>query len=723
MPVGTLVVLLGLTWWCAGATDEATQAALHDAYNSTDPQALNKAGETLEERLKTDPENLEIEQALGILYLDKLNTPAKAQPHLEKVVTRLPNDANWHLALARALRGAGASERAAAAFSKAAELQPGEAWPRYELGNTLSASGKYRKAITAYRAAVSLDPKSPYIRVALANTLWASGQITEAVRIARSVLKDEPKNEAALKLVAAAPSAPAPLKAPRATARAMSPLDGAVAKAYSSGRKADFERAAELLEARLRKRPADLARRKILGDIYLEKLDAPAKAVPHLAKVVEAAPRDPAWWQMLGKAQARSRDFGGATMSYRKAADLAPRDVWSRYHLGETLRDAGRRKPAVAAFREALAIDPRNKYVLLELAKLARADGQSKQAAELAHTVLEIDPRDAEAHALLGDLLRADQELAKATTEYQEALAIEPANAAAQTGLRAIETQQSPLLKLAYYTFEDTVDLQQSGIYSYFSAPITDRLRAFIFANELFFKQPPNETSERFETGFGFNYTINSALQIAAGASRFKTENLDAEYGGNVVLYFRPFSMLDGWISYRSGEPVNDSYFTVSESFTQDIFSGGLNYRPHRLVMASLSASTSDYSDGNTRTSFLASLAYYLPVKTAPVLKLEYEYLNFSDQTPLYSSPDNYTRFRPVLEWTPELTSWLKLECHGELTYVFDEAEWGYGVVVGPRIHRGDDLELGFTYLDYSIPGGLTSWSGSGFKVDFLYRF
>jgi hypothetical protein len=49
MPVGTLVVLLGLTWWCAGATDEATQAALHDAYNSTDPQALNKAGETLEE--------------------------------------------------------------------------------------------------------------------------------------------------------------------------------------------------------------------------------------------------------------------------------------------------------------------------------------------------------------------------------------------------------------------------------------------------------------------------------------------------------------------------------------------------------------------------------------------------------------------------------------------------------------------------------------------------
>jgi hypothetical protein len=26
---------------------------------------------------------------------------------------------------------------------------------------------------------------------------------------------------------------------------------------------------------------------------------------------------------MLGKAQARSRDFGGATMSYRKAADLS----------------------------------------------------------------------------------------------------------------------------------------------------------------------------------------------------------------------------------------------------------------------------------------------------------------------------------------------------------------------------------------------------------------
>jgi hypothetical protein len=319
---------------------------------------------------------------------------------------------------------------------------------------------------------------------------------------------------------------------------------------------------------------------------------------------------------------------------------------------------------------------------------------------------------------LLGDLLRADQELAKATTEYQEALAIEPANAAAQTGLRAIETQQSPLLKLAYYTFEDTVDLQQSGIYSYFSAPITDRLRAFIFANELFFKQPPNETSERFETGFGFNYTINSALQIAAGASRFKTEKPRRRVRRQCRSLLQTF--LDaGRLDFLSLRRARQRQLLHGERVLHaGYLLGRTQLPPASLVMASPQREHLRLLDGNTRTSFLASLAYYLRVKTAPVLKLEYEYLNFSDQTPLYSSPDNYTRFRPVLEWTPELTSWLKLECHGELTYVFDEAD---GVTalssvrgfIAAMIWNSDSPT---SIIDSRRPDLL---SGSGFKVDF----
>jgi Flp pilus assembly protein TadD len=510
---------------------------------------------------------------------------------------------------------------------------------------------------------------------------------------------------------------------PKAASKPISAVDAAVTEAYASGRRDKFARAAEALEDSLRRAPGNLVRRKSLAFIYLEKLHSPKQAVPHLEKVVAAAPDDGSWLQMLARAQAASGDKSAAAVTYRRAAEASPRDVWTRYHLGCTLRDLNRKAEAEAAFRQALKLDPKNKYVRRELARAVQASGRTREAAEIARELVREDERDAESHAMLGDIYRSGNDFAAAGTEYQAALASDPAHPIATAGIQELRKQQRTQAKLAFYTFEDTDDLRQTGVFSHVSFFLNSRLQGSVFLNERWFKRPPDETAERFEAGLGLDYRFNGVVQVSAGVSQFKTENLDRETGANIAVYVAPASWVDAWASYRYAEAVNDSYITASEAFTQDILSAGLNLRPFKNVVASVTASTAEYSDGNTRRSALASIGWYVPVVTSPVLRLEYEWLDFDERTPDYSSPENYGRLRPVFELTPKITDWLALEVHGELDYVFDESEWGYGVTVGPRMYAGDWLNVGFMYMKYEIPGGQTTWSGEGFKVDLTYRF
>jgi tetratricopeptide (TPR) repeat protein len=710
----------------AGSLPPAVEAALKRGYQSNDPQVLAQAAELAEQQLQADPQNDELHRALGILYLDRLGAPAKALPHLEKTVASAPNDAGWQQALARALRIQGRVGEAAEHYREAAALRPGDSWTRYELGNTLSAAGSYSEAIGAYRSAIELDPKNTDMHLALAKTLWAAQQTDDAAREARTVLDLEPFNAEARRLLSM-PSSPtpppvAPVPPPIPT-KSVSPVDTAVAKAYTSGRADDFRRAARLLEEDLRREPKQLARRKSLGYLYLEKLKDPAAAVPHLEKVCEATPRDGAWLQMLAKAQVAAGQREAAVATWQRAAKVAPRDLWARYHLGCTLRDLHRNAEAEAAFREALALDSRNTYVRHELARLAYNAGRKNEARDYAQALLHEDPNDAEAHAVLGDVYRSSRDFTAAGLEYQAALATSPAHPLATAGIREIRKAQRPEAKLAFYTFEDTDGLTQTGVFSQISVLLTGRLRVSAILNERFFQRDFVETIERYEGGLGLDYRFSDALLLSTGVSQFKTQNLDRETGGNFAIYFSPIPAFDTWVSYRLADPVNDSYITARDAFTQNILAAGLNLRPTRSISAGFTASTSNYSDGNTRRSALASLAWRVPLPTSPVVRLEYEWLDFEDRTSAYSSPQSYARVRPVLEFTPRITDWLKLEFHGELSYVFDEHEWGTGFTVGPRFTAGDRFDLGASYMKYEIPGGQTTWSGQGFKVDLSARF
>ncbi len=168
---------------------------------------------------------------------------------------------------------------------------------------------------------------------------------------------------------------------------------------------------------------------------------------------------------------------------------------------------------------------------------------------------------------------------------------------------------------------------------------------------------------------------------------------------------------------------MNDSIVTVREAFTQDIFGSGINGRITPEFSAFLRGSIAQYSDGNDRRNLVTGLSYLVHKKTAAYVKLEYEWLDFTQQRSAYSSPANYDLIRPMLQWTPQITPWLSFEFRGELPYILDEQTWGHGITVGPKVHLFDRMDLGFSYLNYSIPGGQSTWSGKGFKVDFSYRF
>ncbi len=651
--------------------------ALAAAYRSGDTASFQIAAQALEHAVEAAPGDLELRKKLGFLYLENLHEPAKAVPQLEQVRAAQPDDAGWLQLLARACKEAHRYERAAALFRESAERNPGDVWPRYHLGWTLVEAGRKAEARTAFEQARAIEPANHYVLEALAAT------------------------------------------APKA----QTPLEKSVADADASGDAAQFRHAAELLEDALRGEPHHLANRKSLAFIYLEKLhDFPA-ALPHLRAVVAALPRDTAWLQMLAKAQADSGDWQAAAASYREAARRDPRDAWARYHLGRTLAKLDRPHEARAAFDEAHALDPRNNFVRIEIARLANSNGYSRQASELTRDVLHAEPHNADAHALLGDIFRADWDFSSARAEYSAALAAEPQFASAEFGLSELHKAQAPRASVSFYTFEDTEDFRQSGIFANVSVLMTGPLRVSLSAAERWFKKGADETVERFENDLSVEYRPSRWLTLAGGVSEFKTEDQSRTGGASVAVYFTPVRSLDLWASYRFHDPVSDTFVPAREGFTQDIVAGGATFRPTRLTAASITASSAEYSDGNTRRFALASVSYLVSEKFSTTAKLEYEWLDFDRHEAAYSSPENYTLLRPAIEASPRLTDWLRLQFRGELIYVFDEKSWGTGLAVGPRFNVSDRCEFGFQYLRYEIPGFQTNYSGEGFKIDLSCRF
>jgi tetratricopeptide (TPR) repeat protein len=86
---------------------------------------------------------------------------------------------------------------------------------------------------------------------------------------------------------------------------------------------------------------------------------ANAKAIENFKKAIELKPDDAAYYNNLGLAQARNKQFPEAQESLNKAAQLDPPGAGRYYYnLGALLVNSGQNEPAAVFFKKALESDP-----------------------------------------------------------------------------------------------------------------------------------------------------------------------------------------------------------------------------------------------------------------------------------------------------------------------------------------------------------------------------
>jgi predicted Zn-dependent protease len=262
-------------------------------------------------------------------------------------------------------------------------------------GRALMESGRYGEAAALYRDLARVLPASAGLQLNLGMALHLSGQDAEAIAPLEEAARLDPASLPANLFLGAAR-----LRVGRVEA-AVAPLSKAV-----------------------RLQPANREARSMLVDAYLGRQRF-AEAEPHLRRLAQGTPDDPAVWFTLGKTYEE--------LAARAVQDLVQRDPESPQAMAlvaEARLGAGQRTAAFQLYRRALARGPALRGVHLALADIYRQAGHEEWAAV----------EEAKEKALPApDCVRVPAECAFAAGRFREAVATaaRPTTAAAYWTARA----------------------------------------------------------------------------------------------------------------------------------------------------------------------------------------------------------------------------------------------------------------------------------------------
>lgn len=228
----------------------------------------------------------------------------------------------------------------------------------------LTRAGRTAEAVSLLEDNLRRFPHNPYVAVALAQSYLKARRLPEAESLLREVLMARPGYAPAL-----------------------------AAQAEYQEITGNLEGAAELLELAYRSRPSPyLVRRRINVYLKLKRLD---EAVALCREELEKDPNNAGFYALLGRTREAAGDFAEAAAAYQRAAELNPKDAFSRRrYLELKARLAG--------------ADP-----LKETKNLLKAV-KGRSAAEL--------------HAWRGQELKRLSRLAEAAEEYRLAQSLDPEN-------------------------------------------------------------------------------------------------------------------------------------------------------------------------------------------------------------------------------------------------------------------------------------------------------
>jgi eukaryotic-like serine/threonine-protein kinase len=321
----------------------------------------------------------------------KGNTDA-ALAAFDEAVRRDPNFAIAHAARGEVLwfryvdtREPAAAQQAIAAGYTALRLDPNRANVRYSLAVSLAGSGRLDEAIDELQRALALQPNYDDARRELGNALAAKGRIDEAVAEYRKAIELRPNFWGHYSFLG-----------------------------LNLYRAARYDEAIDTFKKVIELQPDNYIGYQQLGTVY-QTIGRDDDALENYKKAIAIRPSAQAYTNVGTLLHAR-RDYAGAIDAYQKSLELRPNSHIATRNLGDAYQRLGRRRDALLAYRRAaelaqkdLAVnrdDPETLSSLaVYLAKAGDVDGAARQlqaALSLAPADVKVLYKAAVVHALCG---------------------------------------------------------------------------------------------------------------------------------------------------------------------------------------------------------------------------------------------------------------------------------------------------------------------------------
>ncbi len=141
-------------------------------------------------------------------------------------------------------------------------------------------------------------------------------------------------------------------------------------------------------------------------------------ALSEMQKAIAAEPTRPGFYLSLAFLQLRANLPDQAEGSFKKAAQLGPKDVNAQLALGGFYQSRGRMAEAEQQVKHAIEIDPKDPSPRADYARLLMAEGKRSDAENFLRQTKSDMPDSSEGYRMLGDFYFANGDLDKAVEEY-----------------------------------------------------------------------------------------------------------------------------------------------------------------------------------------------------------------------------------------------------------------------------------------------------------------
>jgi tetratricopeptide (TPR) repeat protein len=491
----------------------------------------------------------------------------------------------------------------------------------------------------------------------------------------------------------------------------------------ASTERRDFRQAAQFLQKAVRLDPENLALRRTLGWLLLEKTHDPVAAYPELKMVVHYHPSDLGASKLLLVACSETGRFRQAVAECRKVLAIEPNELWIRFNLGKSLARLGRVNEAELVYDSSLALNPQGAWARLGKAELFAWRGHSKESTRLLRELLDEDPGNVEARALLADVCRWDWCLTQARAEYLAVLNRVEDHSGARMGLRELEQACSSQVMARGYTFTDTTDFGRSYVETSGRLRLTDKAYLWGTATRWRFDHPAFADLYRTDGMIDLEYHCDRWLDTRLQMSIYDYSNDNPFLGGQVSARLSPWTGLDVYTSCSLEHPFVSSISTVYSGLRQSSVGLGLHTRVSQKWSFQSSLELASVSDGNRWLNFRPQVSYQLLNTPRTLIRAEYELLTYSERRLEYWTPENRQLFGPGLVVSQPIAEWLLFEGALRVPYVFDRSEFGVEIRIGPTLELGRRLRAGAAFIFSSIPGDPGPWSGRGGEAFLAWHF